>query len=74
MEHGTKGPALEDRQLAYALEHPLRTRIVAELGKRPMEPAELAEALNEPLALVTYHHGVLEAVGLTGTGSAGNGP
>ena len=55
-------PAL-DKHLAYALGHPLRARIVIQLRRRPMELGGLAEELGEPLALVTYHHGVLEAAG-----------
>jgi hypothetical protein len=64
MESGTKGPALGDPRLACVLSHPLRERIVAELGDRPMELSDFAEELDEPLALVIYHHRVLEAAGL----------
>ena len=67
-------PALEPH-LAYALGHHLRARIAAELSKRSMGLPELAETLDEPLALVTYHHGVLKAVGvLPGTDKKIAGP
>lgn len=49
--------------LGYALGHHLRARIAAELSKRSMGLPELAKMLDEPLALVTYHHGVLKAAG-----------
>ena len=67
MESGAKErevPAPADQPLAQALKHPLRARIVAELEKRSMSQQELAEALGEPLPLVTYHYDVLAAVGL----------
>lgn len=64
MKSGTKDPALGDPRLAYLLGHPLRARILVEIGNHPMELPELARALNEPLALVGYHHRVLVAAGL----------
>jgi DNA-binding transcriptional ArsR family regulator len=45
------------------LSHPLRSRMAAELQERAMSPAELAEALDEPLHLVSYHYRVLTAAG-----------
>lgn len=57
------GARNSNTKLEQALEHPLRVQMFAELGKRSMSRAELAEALNKPLSIVAYHYGVLEAVG-----------
>ncbi|HEV7400378.1 MAG TPA: hypothetical protein VGN84_08915 [Solirubrobacterales bacterium] len=42
------------------LENQLRARLAAELKPRSTSASELAVALGEPLALVTYHCRVLE--------------
>jgi hypothetical protein len=66
MKPGTKDtgwPALENRRLAYALEHPLRAEMAAELSERAMSPEELAKSLGKPLQRVIYHHQVLEQAG-----------
>lgn len=63
MEPGTKDkdkPALDNRRLAYALEHPLRAEIAAALGRRPMRHEELADSLGVPLQRIVYHYQVLE--------------
>jgi len=61
----------EERELAVpvkpraqVLKHPLRARIAAELEKRRMDPAELAEVFGEPLPRVAYHCKVLAKAGL----------
>lgn len=56
-------------RLDQALEHQLRAQLFAKLSERSMSPAELAVALDEPLSIVAYHYGVLEATGgLAGLG------
>ncbi|HEY4778863.1 MAG TPA: hypothetical protein VIH47_04645 [Solirubrobacterales bacterium] len=54
---------MSNRQLAQALEHPLRAQLFAKLSERSMSPAELAIALDKPLSVVAYHYGVIEAAG-----------
>jgi DNA-binding transcriptional ArsR family regulator len=43
------------QQLAKALAHPLRVRILAELQKGISSPNQLAQELGEPLGNVSYH-------------------
>jgi DNA-binding transcriptional ArsR family regulator len=43
------------QQLAKALAHPLRVRILTELHKGISSPNQLAQKLNEPLGNVSYH-------------------
>jgi DNA-binding transcriptional ArsR family regulator len=50
---------LVDQQLVKALGHPLRQRILHELGDDPASPNELAERLGEPLGNVSYHVKIL---------------
>ena len=47
-----------------ALAHPLRARLLSELSARDGSPAELAEQLDEPLGVVSYHVRVLAQAGL----------
>jgi hypothetical protein len=66
MKSGTKDtgwPALENRRLAYALEHPLRAEMATALGERALSPEELANRLGKPLQRVIYHYQVLEQAG-----------
>jgi DNA-binding transcriptional ArsR family regulator len=43
------------QQLAKALAHPLRVRILSELQKGISSPNQLSQELNEPLGNVSYH-------------------
>jgi DNA-binding transcriptional ArsR family regulator len=43
------------QQLAKALAHPLRVRILSELHKGISSPNQLSQELNEPLGNVSYH-------------------
>jgi DNA-binding transcriptional ArsR family regulator len=55
---------ITDPALAKALAHPLRTRILAALEGRTASPSELAEELDAPLGVVSYHVRRLAALGL----------
>ena len=44
-----------DKQLARALNHPLRTEIIAILSDTCASPREMADMLDEPLSNVSYH-------------------
>lgn len=44
-----------DKRLAQALNHPLRTEIIAILGDRCASPREMADMLGEELSNVSYH-------------------
>src|SRR3954451_1019331 len=44
-----------EARIAKALAHPLRARILERLGEREASPGELADALGEPLGVVSYH-------------------
>jgi DNA-binding transcriptional ArsR family regulator len=46
---------IADPSLAKALAHPLRTRILSSLENRTASPSELAEELDAPLGVVSYH-------------------
>jgi DNA-binding transcriptional ArsR family regulator len=46
---------ITDPSLAKALAHPLRSRILAALENRTASPSEIAEELNAPLGVVSYH-------------------
>jgi DNA-binding transcriptional ArsR family regulator len=46
---------IADPSLAKALAHPMRTRILSALENRTASPSELAEELNAPLGVVSYH-------------------
>ncbi len=46
---------ITDPSLAKALAHPLRTRILAVLENRTASPSEIAEELDAPLGVVSYH-------------------
>lgn len=50
-------------RLAQLLEHPLRARLFAEIGRRPAGLPELASALDVPLSKIAYHYSVLEEAG-----------
>jgi DNA-binding transcriptional ArsR family regulator len=54
---------ITDPSLAKALAHPLRTRILAALEGRTASPSELAEELDAPLGVVSYHVRRLVALG-----------
>jgi hypothetical protein len=45
--------------LARVLAHPLRHRLLLEYNGDPASPSEVARRLERPLALVSYHTGVL---------------
>lgn len=68
MESAAKaqGDELASPLLASILSHPLRARIADKSAVQPLEPAELAEALGEPLPLVSYHWRVLKQTKLLG--------
>jgi DNA-binding transcriptional ArsR family regulator len=44
-----------DKRIAQALNHPLRTEIIAILGDRSASPREMADLLGEELSNVSYH-------------------
>src|SRR5579859_7881418 len=50
-------------ELAKALAHPLRTRLLAALEGRTASPSELADELGAPLGVVSYHVRRLQALG-----------
>jgi DNA-binding transcriptional ArsR family regulator len=54
---------ITDPSLAKALAHPLRTRILAALEDRTASPSELADELEAPLGIVSYHVRRLTALG-----------
>jgi DNA-binding transcriptional ArsR family regulator len=54
---------ITDPDLAKALAHPLRTRILAALEDRTASPSELAGELDASLGVVSYHVRRLEALG-----------
>jgi DNA-binding transcriptional ArsR family regulator len=54
---------ITDPDLAKALAHPLRTRILASLEERTASPSELAGELDASLGVVSYHVRRLEALG-----------
>jgi len=54
---------ITDPDLAKALAHPLRTRILAVLEDRTASPSELAGELDASLGVVSYHVRRLEALG-----------
>ena len=54
---------ITDPDLAKALAHPLRTRILAALEGRTASPSELAGELDAPLGVISYHVRRLEALG-----------
>jgi DNA-binding transcriptional ArsR family regulator len=54
---------ITDPDLAKALAHPLRTRILAALEGRTASPSELASELDASLGVVSYHVRRLEALG-----------
>ena len=53
-----------DPQLAKAMIHPLRLRILTVLGEREASPSEIAEDLGAPLGNVSYHVRILVSLGL----------
>lgn len=46
---------IADPSLAKALAHPMRTRILSALENRTASPSELADELEAPLGVVSYH-------------------
>lgn len=54
---------ITDPQLAKALAHPLRTRLLASLEGRTASPSELADELAAPLGVVSYHVRRLTSLG-----------
>ncbi len=54
---------ITDPALAKALAHPLRTRILAALEGGTASPSELADELDAPLGVVSYHVRRLAALG-----------
>ena len=55
---------ITDPALAKALAHPLRTRILGALEGRTASPSELAEELDAPLGVLSYHVRRLVGLGL----------
>lgn len=53
---------ITDPSVAKALAHPLRTRILALLEDRTASPSEIADELNAPLGVVSYHVRRLQAL------------
>jgi DNA-binding transcriptional ArsR family regulator len=60
----TRFQDITDPALAKALAHPLRTRILAALEDRTASPSDLAEELDAPLGVVSYHVRRLATLGL----------
>ena len=54
---------ITDPTVAKALAHPLRTRILAALADRTASPSELANELDVPLGVLSYHVRRLTALG-----------
>src|SRR3954471_10599739 len=54
-DHGRSPDETPEARIAKALTHPLRARILKRLGEREASPGELADALDEPLGVVSYH-------------------
>ncbi len=54
---------ITDPQVAKALAHPLRTRILVALEGRTASPSELAAELDAPLGVLSYHVRRLTALG-----------
>ncbi len=54
---------LTDAQVAKALAHPLRVRILALLDERTASPSELAQELDADLSVVSYHVRTLTRMG-----------
>src|SRR3954470_13123041 len=54
-DHGRSPDETPEARIAKALAHPLRARILERLGEREASPGELADALGEPLGVVSYH-------------------
>jgi DNA-binding transcriptional ArsR family regulator len=46
---------IADPSLAKALAHPIRTRILSTLENRTASPSEIAQELDAPLGVVSYH-------------------
>lgn len=46
---------IADPSLAKALAHPMRTRILSALENRTASPSEIADELDAPLGVVSYH-------------------
>jgi predicted transcriptional regulator len=57
-------PNLTKTEVAQALKHPLRQRLLpAFVANRPLSPKEASNLLNEPLSDVSYHVKVLADYG-----------
>jgi DNA-binding transcriptional ArsR family regulator len=54
-KHRRSGDELVDARFAKAISHPLRVRIMAELHRGPMSPAEYAAKFGGALENVAYH-------------------
>lgn len=48
-------PEKSEARIAKALAHPLRARILERLGERVSTPSDLADELDAPLGVVSYH-------------------
>jgi DNA-binding transcriptional ArsR family regulator len=52
-----------DPQMAKALSHPLRPRLLQILSERVASPKEMSDVLGEPLGTVSYHTSILHRAG-----------
>jgi DNA-binding transcriptional ArsR family regulator len=52
-----------DTEMAKALSHPVRARVLGIMNERPASPSELARELNLPVANISYHVGTLVRLG-----------
>jgi DNA-binding transcriptional ArsR family regulator len=59
----TDAPEIINRQLAQALAHPMRVRILAELNKRVMSPSEFVDEFGGSVSNTAYHFRKLEEYG-----------
>jgi DNA-binding transcriptional ArsR family regulator len=56
-------PGLLNQRFVKAVGHPLRQRILIELGDEPASPSQLSVRLDEPLGKVSYHVKILAECG-----------
>lgn len=62
-DDASQDPKIFDHDLAKALAHPLRVRVLEALQGRAASPRQLSKELKEPLGNVSYHSQILIAVG-----------
>ncbi|HEU4706319.1 MAG TPA: helix-turn-helix domain-containing protein [Solirubrobacterales bacterium] len=58
-----EGPDYVNEDVARAMAHPMRVKILAELNKRVMSPSQFAKKFHEKLSNVSYHFRALQKLG-----------